>query len=269
MSDSHLSLPAPGTEGSGAFDVGSFNFHGDPVTVLTNDSGNWAVLGQLCANLTLDAEAQRQMLLRKSWSEGRTCITQVRLPGDDRSRQHFLVHERIVPMWLANVTASRITDEGKRAKIELAQLELADALYNYVTAQQPFREPSKLELARDLVGVLEAREKLEAANKILAPKAGKWDQFLNTEGLIGMREMADMFGVDARELTNWLVAKNIFRKQVSRGGGNRNLPRKMYQDQGMFTVKQESNGRVFYSVAYATAQGLDFIDDLRKKGKAA
>lgn len=52
----------------------------------------------------------RQMIERKSWSQGRTCITHVQLPGDRQKRQHFLVHERIVPMWLANVTSSRITD---------------------------------------------------------------------------------------------------------------------------------------------------------------
>lgn len=261
MVNGNTSLPTP-PGGRGGYDIGSFPFHGDLVYVLSNEHGNWAVLGQLCDNLTLDANGQRQMIERKSWSAGRTCVTQVQLPGDTQARQHFLVHERIVPMWLANVTASRIADESKRAKIELAQVELADALYQYVTAQRPFREPSKLEMARDLVSALEAREALEAANKVLAPKAGKWDRYLNTEGLIGMRELADMLGVDVRELTGWLVDRNIFRKQTSRFGGNQNMPRRMYQSSGHFVVKQESNGKVSYSVAYATKEGLDLIDDL-------
>ncbi|MGW0984313.1 phage antirepressor KilAC domain-containing protein [Streptomyces xiamenensis] len=269
MSELQSNLPAPENHGGGPFDTGTFMFHGDPVTVLTDDRGNWAVLGQLCANLTLDAEAQRQLLLRKSWSEGRTCITQVRLPGDDRARSHFLVHERIVPMWLANITASRITDESKRAKVERAQVELADALYEYVSARRPVREPSKLELARDLVEALEAREKLEATNKVLAPKAGKWDKYLNSEGLIGMREVADMLGVDVKVLTGWLVDKNIFRKQTSRYGGNKNMPRRTFQMSGHFEVKQQNNGPAFFPVAYTTAKGLDLIDDLWSKQAAA
>ncbi|WP_275559259.1 phage antirepressor KilAC domain-containing protein [Streptomyces sp. 5-6(2022)] len=268
MAQANPNLPAP-DRATGGYDIGSFMFHGDSVTVLTNEHGNWAVLGQLCANLTLDAESQRQMILRKSWSAGRACMTQVRLPGDDRSRTHFLVHERIVPMWLANVTASRIQDDSTRAKIELAQLELADALYQYVTANRPFREPSKLEMARDLVSALEAKEALEAANKVLAPKAGKWDRFLSAEGLIGMREIADLFQMDVRKLTGWLVSRGMFRKQTSRFGGNRNLPRKMYQDSGHFVVKMETENGFNFPVAYATSEGLDLLDDLRSRETAA
>ncbi|MGW8846583.1 phage antirepressor KilAC domain-containing protein [Streptomyces xiamenensis] len=269
MSELQSNLPAPENHGGGPFDTGTFMFHGDPVTVLTDDRGNWAVLGQLCANLTLDAEAQRQLLLRKSWSEGRTCITQAQLPGDTQSRPHFLVHERIVPMWLANITASRITDESKRAKVERAQVELADALYEYVSARRPVREPSKLELARDLVEALEAREKLEATNKVLAPKAGKWDAFMNAEGLIGMTELADILGTNVRQLTGWLVDRGIYRKQTSEHGGRRNLPRVTYRNSGHFDVKFEEKNGFKFPVAYATSEGVDLIVDLWSQQNAA
>ncbi|ONK09559.1 putative phage-encoded protein [Streptomyces sp. MP131-18] len=244
-------------------------FHGDPVTVLTDTRGNWAVLGQLCANLTLDTNGQRQMIERNAWSTGRTCVTHVRIPGDDRVRAHFLVHERIVMMWLANVTASRITDESKRSKIELAQVELADALYQYVNARRPVREPSKLELARDLVEALEAREALEQANKVLAPKAGKWDAFMNADGLIGMTEIADILGTNVRTLTGWLVDRGIFRKQMSTHGGNRNLPRTTFQNSGHFAVKVEKSRGTKYPVAYATSEGIDMIVDLWSQQNAA
>lgn len=260
MAQPNTNVPARG-DNSGGYQMGSFIFHGDPVTVLTNEHGNWAVLGQLCANLTLDSNGQRQLIERKSWSAGRTCITHVQLPGDTQARQHFLVHERIVPMWLANVTASRIQDDSKRAKIELAQLELADALYQYVTANRPFREPSKLEMARDLVSALEAKEALEAANKVLAPKAGKWDRFMNSDGLIGMTAIADMLDVPVAEMTNWLVSIGVFRKQMSRFGSNQNMPRRMYQTTGYFETKMEHTGKVPYEVAYATPTGVDFIFD--------
>ncbi|MER6435408.1 phage antirepressor KilAC domain-containing protein [Streptomyces sp. NPDC001185] len=110
---------------------------------------------------------------------------------------------------------------------------------------------------------------LEAENKVLAPKAGKWDEFLSAEGLIGMRETADLFHLDVRTLTAWLVEIGVFRKQVSRSGGARNLPRKAYQDSGHFEVKMETKNRFRFPVAYATGAGLDFIDDRRKMHSAA
>lgn len=102
---------------------------------------------------------------------------------------------------------------------------------------------------------------LEAANKVLAPKANKWDQFMDSEGLIGMTAIADMLNVPVKDMTNWLVEEGVFRKQPSRFGSNKNMPRRMYQASGHFEVKLETNGKVSYEVAYATVQGADFVFD--------
>lgn len=124
-------------------DIGSFEFHGDLVTVVTTEAGNWAVLGQLCQNLSIDQEAQRKAILRKAWSRGKTDVMEVMLPGQNRAYPQFLIHERIVPMWLANITTSRIDDEDKRKKVEETQVDLAEALYQYVTGRGQQAEPSK------------------------------------------------------------------------------------------------------------------------------
>ncbi len=180
--------------------IGSFEFHGDTVTVVTNDRGSWAVLGQLCRNLTLDPEAQRQALSRKSWSQGRTCITQVRLPEDDRARQHFLIHERIVPMWLANITTSRITDEAKRDKVERAQVELADALYNFVSgrpsAPVPRPEMTKLEALRAALESEEGRLAAEARVKELEAPAAAWNVLADASGDYSLRDAAHILNRD-------------------------------------------------------------------------
>jgi phage antirepressor YoqD-like protein len=270
LNSPNSNVPAvPSTSGATP-ELGSFEFHGDLITVVTTDIGNWAVLGQLCQNLTLDSEGQRQAIARKSWSQGRTCVMQVQLPGDTQARPQFLIHERIVPMWLANITTSRIADDDIRGKVERAQVELADALYAYASKRSPIRrEPSKLEVARDLVAALEAKEALEAANRVLAPKASKWDQFCNAEGLIGMTALADVLGTHVRGLTEFLVQENIFRKQQSRFGSNTNMPRRGFQQSGDFAVKLESNGKVSYEVAYATPKGADLIADMWTKRAAA
>lgn len=274
--NSNLPEPLPGTlvapphSNGGAFEVGSFNFHGEQVIILTNADGNWAVLGQLCTNLTLDPNGQRQGIERKSWSKGRTCVTHVQLPGDLQARPQFLIHERIVPMWLANITSSRIADLDVRDNIERAQVEFADALHQYVSSRSVVRrEPTKLEMARDLVQALEAKDALEAANRMLAPAASKWQQFMDSQGLIGMTAVADMLDVPVKEMTNFLVDRGIFRKQLSRFGSNQNMPRRTYQRSGHFTIKIEHNGKVSYEVAYATSEGADFIIDQWSRRVAA
>lgn len=120
-----------------------------------------------------------------------------------------------------------------------------------------------------LLGKVRENKALEAENKVLAPKAGKWDQFLNSEGLIGMRETADLFGVDVKVLTNWLVDINIFRRQVSQQNRARNLPRKPHQDSGCFDVRIETANGWNFPTAYVTAKGLDLISDMWERRNPA
>ncbi|MFE9317864.1 phage antirepressor KilAC domain-containing protein [Streptomyces albidoflavus] len=128
-------------------------------------------------------------------------------------------------------------------------------------------------------GVLALAEQYVAAAKelvatkrelaIAAPKAGKWDKFLNADGLCGMTELADLLHTDVRTLTNWLVERGVFRKQKSHGGGQRNMPRKAYQDADQFIVKQETKNGWNFPTAYATAKGIDFVADLWEQQAAA
>ncbi|NWF25218.1 phage antirepressor KilAC domain-containing protein [Streptomyces sp. PKU-EA00015] len=128
---------------------------------------------------------------------------------------------------------------------------------------------SELDMARQYVLALEREQKIKAELEVAAPKAGKWDKFLAADGLIGMRETADLFGVDVKVLTAWLVEINVFRRQVSQRGGARNLPRKPHQDSGLFVVKMEMANGWTFPTAYATSNGLDLIADLWDKRKAS
>lgn len=124
---------------------------------------------------------------------------------------------------------------------------------------------SELDMARRYVAALEREQKLTAELEVAKPKAGKWDKFLNSEGLIGMTELADLIRTDVRSMTSWLVEINIFRKQTSRNGGGRNMPRKPYQDSKLFVVKMEMTNGWSHPTAYATARGIDLVDDLWSK----
>ncbi|MEV0584125.1 phage antirepressor KilAC domain-containing protein [Nonomuraea sp. NPDC050310] len=124
------------------------------------------------------------------------------------------------------------------------------------------RPMSELEMARKYVAVLEREQQLAKELEVAKPKAGKWDAYCNSEGLIGMTEVADIFGTNVKTLTNWLVEINLFRRQVSKAGGSRNLPRTTSQNSGHFVVKTETNNGVIFPVAYATPQGVDLMADL-------
>ncbi|MFE9949271.1 phage antirepressor KilAC domain-containing protein [Streptomyces sp. NPDC005531] len=123
------------------------------------------------------------------------------------------------------------------------------------------RPMSELEMAKQYVAALEREEQLTKELEVAAPKAGKWERFLATDGLIGMTETADLFKTDVKTLTNWLVEINLFRRQTSRAGA-RNLPRKPHQDADLFDVKMETKNGFKFPVAYVTSKGLDLIDDL-------
>ncbi|WP_370145669.1 phage antirepressor KilAC domain-containing protein [Streptacidiphilus sp. EB129] len=272
MSSPDSNLPAPSFNSGGQVpELGSFEFHGDLVTVVTTETGNWAVLGQLCQNLTLDPNGQRQAIERKSWSRGKTCVTHVQLPGDTQARPQFLIHERIVPMWLANITASRIKDEIIKGRIETAQVELADALYEYASRRHPSRpEPTKLELAKDLVAVLEAKEALEAANRVLMPKASKWEALCNSEGLIDMNAAAKAFrdftgGLGRTKFMDMLRSDDVQFLQVQ----NPRIPYEQHVKAARAEVKFVRAGRIVVEQTFFTAKGMDWLADRLGIGTAA
>jgi DNA-damage-inducible protein D len=154
------------------------------------------------------------------------------------------------------VAAAKTYFAVKTREAELATPTVPDSPEAHLALAQSY-----LAAATELVAT---KKELEVAK----PKANKWDQFMNSEGLIGMTAIADMLNVAVKDMTNWLVEENVFRKQVSKFGSNQNMPRRMYQASGHFQIKVESNGKVSYEVAYATAQGADFIFD-RWQGRAA
>lgn len=136
--------------------------------------------------------------------------------------------------------------------------------------------PTHAVALRGWAAELEAKEaaekraaELTAVNEVLAPKAGKWDAFMNADGLIGMTELADIIKTSVQKMTTWLVELDIFRKQTSQRGGCRNMPRITYQRSGHFEVKIETNNGINFPTAYATSEGVDLIVDHWENRSAA
>lgn len=154
--------------------------------------------------------------------------------------------------------------DPNKPQVAAAQVYFAEKTH----MAEVFQMPTHAVALRGWAAELEAREvaeqraaELTAVNHVLAPKAGKWDEFMNSDGLIGMTELADIITTSVQKMTTWLVELDIFRKQTSAKGGGRNLPRTMYQRSGHFAVKMETKNGWKFPVAYATSEGVDLIVD--------
>ncbi|MER7807890.1 phage antirepressor KilAC domain-containing protein [Streptomyces sp900116325] len=166
-----------------------------------------------------------------------------------------------------------LAGDGRKPAVAAAKTYFAVKTREAEVAQAPGPDVSNPEgiLALAEQYVLAAKELVATKQQlaIAAPKAGKWDAFLNAEGLCGMTELADLLHTDVRTLTGWLVEVDVFRRQTSRNGGNRNMPRKSYQDARQFIVKQETKNGWNFPTAYATAQGIDYVVGLWERRSAA
>jgi P22_AR N-terminal domain len=93
--------------------------------------GEFVAVRQMAEAIGLDWNGQRQLIERSPWSEGWTCVLHVRLPGEDRARDHYFLHRRRVSMWVANISTGHIKNETVRTTVIQWQNEIADVLADY------------------------------------------------------------------------------------------------------------------------------------------
>ncbi len=198
--DNEPSLQPVQPENSGA--VAFLDFHGETIPVLIDDRGRWASVTRLCQSMGIDANGQRQAIERKRWSKGMTCVMHVMLPGQPRAYPNFFIHEKRLPMWLANIETDRLADPEVRANVEATQIEFADVLAEWVATGEvrpdlsdPLLELQRASenLSRSVALALAERRRAEVAEagvKALLPAANAWETFRATGATLSVSAAA-------------------------------------------------------------------------------
>lgn len=156
-----------------------------------------------------------------------------------------------------------LAGDGRKPEVAAAKTYFAVKAREAEVAQAPdlSTPDGVVALAEHFLATAKELASTKKELEVAKPKAGKWDAFLNSKGLCGMTELADMLHIDVRTLTGWLVDEGVFRRAKSQNGGARNMPRKAYQDDGLFRVVTEHKNGWSFPTAYATPAGLDFVAD--------
>jgi anti-repressor protein len=230
-----------------------FTYNDVEVRTVVSDDGPWFVAADVCA--VLDIRNHRDALASLDDDEkgvattdtpgGAQSVATVNEPGlyslIFRSRK---AEAKAFKRWVTHEVLPQIRRTGKYAEVPKTYAEA-------------------LQAAADM-----ARE-LESATERLAidsPKADIYDRVIESDGMFSMTSLADMCNVSVNKFTGWLADAGVFRKGEYGLFPGRKLPRKAYQDQGLFDVKIEQNDKgIHYPVAYATPAGLDFTMNLLRE----
>ena len=115
------------------------------------------------------------------------------------------------------------------------------------------------EALTELVRVEGERMQLEEENKIMAPKAEKYDELIAANGTYTVSETAKLLGTGRNRLFEFLRLNGILRKN--------NEPYQYYIDVGYIEVKtyKLNNLNRVKTQVYITPKGLDFIKNLFDK----
>ncbi|WP_326645074.1 phage antirepressor N-terminal domain-containing protein [Streptosporangium sp. NBC_01755] len=157
-----------------------FEFDGECFFGVLMPNGDFGIpLSSLVAPIDISLDAQRRLIERSAWSKGRTTKMVVQVPNDSQARLHFVISYRIIPMWIANIEPSRLKDDATRKRIERWQVELADALYDYVLnggAINPRATADQLDqLGEDIQRAKAAAEVIATLAGVGVGDRGYWD----------------------------------------------------------------------------------------------
>lgn len=147
-------VPVPGTD--------------RPIMATEHEGRPFVPLKPLCQALGLDDDAQRRKLHQAEWA---VTVMITATGSDGKSYQMVALDADHVPMWLATIQSSRVSDEARPLLVSY-QREAATALRDYFyrgVAVQP-STTSQFDMLRSMVDHLEAAQRTADEAKAIASK---------------------------------------------------------------------------------------------------
>ncbi|MDB2161275.1 phage antirepressor KilAC domain-containing protein, partial [Clostridium butyricum] len=99
---------------------------------------------------------------------------------------------------------------------------------------------------------IKQNKQLEEQLLIEGEKSSKWDEYINSDGLMNIRTFGAIVGVGQNDMFNMLRENGYLQKN----GENKNVPYRKYLEQGIFEVKA-INCKYANSKTYLTRKGVD------------
>lgn len=146
----------------------------------------------------------------------------------------------------------RLTEAFFRMREEL-QRRTADVSVQGLAALIREKPAMLAQVAAELA--YENRELREEVGR-LAPKASKYERFMNAEGLFNLQNAGRALGAKPNKFVEWLKTAGYLFYQ------NKTLvPKHRYRERGIFRVVNKSAGGRSFSQTYVTPKGLDYLAD--------
>lgn len=180
-----------------AIRIGEDEIHG----IRGEDGERWVALRRACDALGIDAEGQRQKVLRLDWA--RTLTVKAR-DASGREQELFCLHADSVPMWLATLVPSLLAPEVQdkvRYWQKGAAKALADWAYGRTIAAPETREQL---VARALIAATEALAEKDLQIAALQPKAEVYDALVEASGLLCLQAAAKQLDEPPNLWIRWL-----------------------------------------------------------------
>ncbi|OZQ75716.1 phage antirepressor KilAC domain-containing protein [Paenibacillus sp. VTT E-133291] len=168
----------------------------------------------------------------------------------------------------------RLAMKAKNEVAEAFQIKIAEEILPSIRKHQAYITPTKLEeIIRDpdlMIGLLQElkheqqeRARLQAEVAVIQPKADKYTEFLDAEGLTNFTTIGKQFlgGVEAEDLTKFLQGHGVlYGREVDKCFP----PRKGYEKYFRI-LPYYRGGYLLNKSVKATTVGIDFIVELYRK----
>lgn len=155
------------------------------------------------------------------------------------------------------VAFAYITPEAMKMKVKFIQefKRMRETLQTIISPSYMIDDP--IIRAKRWIQEHEEKQVMEQQLQLVAPMVEKYEQFIDSEGLMDMKSLAKIVGWGRNTLFAFLRENKILMKD--------NAPYQSFMNRGYFKLKTKPTYRGIVQVTLVTPKGADYIADLVNK----